>query len=51
METKEEKFPKEKTKEECLIEVMERLEESRFAFVCFFDAFDRLIKKIKEELQ
>lgn len=47
----EEKFPKPKSKEQVLDEVIERLEESRFAFVCFFDAFDRLIKKIREEIK
>ncbi len=48
MNTKEEKFPKPKSKEELLNEVMEKLEESRFAFVCFFDVFKRYLEKEKD---
>ena len=44
----EEKFPKPKTKEQILNEVIEKLEESRFAFVCFFDAFKRYLEKVKD---
>lgn len=40
---------KPRTEEEILNEVMEKLEDSQFAFVCFFDAFKRYLNKVKEK--
>ena len=44
-----EAFPKPKTSEEILKEAIESLEESRFAFGCFVDAFKRYLGKLEEE--
>jgi len=44
-----EAFPKPQSAEETLNDALASLEESRFAFACFVDAFKRYLGKLEEE--
>lgn len=46
MISEEEKFFKEKTPEEVVKDILHYLEETRFNFACFVEAFGRFIQKL-----